>query len=117
MNINPLRRTPIQRKPRTAKQSAPWREPKIRLDATGMAKLRSEAFKRSNGICECGRPECEARPERLRRVTWNDSQLHHKTSRARGGSDSLTNVQLLTRQCHSEIHGKLHWSTHDGRRI
>jgi len=110
MNFNPIRRSPLKPKPREHKESAPWRPPRIRLDAIGMAKLRSEAYERSQGICECGRPKCKHRPERLRRVTWYDGQLHHIVSRARGGPDSLENTQFITRLCHAEIHGSLRWT-------
>lgn len=104
-HYNPIRRTPLRYKPKRAKVSAPWRNQVIRLDARGMASLRSAAYERSEGICECGRPECEKREMRLRRVTWSDGQLHHVVSRARGGSDVLDNVQFITWQCHREIHG------------
>ena len=110
MTWNPLRRSPLRPKPREKKQSMPWRREKIRLDAKGMATLRAEAFHRSEGICECGRPECLARPMNLRRVTWYDGMLHHVVSRGRGGSDTLGNVQFITRPCHEEIHGTPQWA-------
>ncbi len=75
-----------------------------------MARLRSEAYARSHGICECGRPECSARPVKFRRVSWYDGMLHHVISRAHGGSDILENVQFITRQCHEEIHGVPEWT-------
>jgi HNH endonuclease len=75
-----------------------------------MARLRSEAYERSGGICECQRPSCLARPYRLRRVSFNDGHLHHVISRARGGSDVIGNVQFITRKCHEEIHGIPLWS-------
>jgi len=75
-----------------------------------MARLRSEAYERSQGVCECNRPECLARPLRLRRVTWFDGQMHHVITRAHGGSDTLDNVQFITRRCHEEIHGTPRWN-------
>ena len=75
-----------------------------------MAGLRSAAFARSRGLCECGRAICEERPLRLRTVNWVDGQLRHIISRAHGGSDVLQNVQFITRQCHREITGDLQWS-------
>lgn len=74
-----------------------------------MARLRSDAYVRSMGICECGRVECLARPLRLRRVNWPDGHLHHIVSRARGGSDVLENVQFITSRCHREITGEPQW--------
>lgn len=109
MTWNPLRRSPIRKKPRSERRSAPWRAPKIRLDAKGMAALRSEAYARSEGICECNREICKQREMRLRRVTWYDGQLHHVISRGRGGSDTLENVIFVTRQCHDEITGQPKW--------
>lgn len=103
---NPLRRSALKPKVRQKKQSMPWRAPKIRLDSRGMAKLRSDAYARSEGVCECGREICKQRPANLRRVTWSDGQLHHVISRARGGSDTLENVRFITWRCHREIHGE-----------
>lgn len=100
-----IRRSPIRRKRRI--KSVSWRTGRIREDATGMAKLRAAAYERSQGICECGRLACLARPLRLRRVNWADGHLHHLWPR----SDELSRVQFITDICHREIHGKpqLHW--------
>lgn len=76
-----------------------------------MARLRSEAYERSQGVCECERPECLARPLRLRRVSYIDGHLHHVITRAHGGSDVLQNCIFITRKCHEEIHGIPKWST------
>ena len=108
-NFNPIRRSRVKWKPRQKKLSAPWRPERIRLDSKGMAELRSQAYARSGGICECGRPECVNGPQNLRRVTWYDGQLHHVISRARGGPDTLENVQFITRRCHAIITGELQW--------
>jgi hypothetical protein len=82
-----------------------WRTGRVREDADGMARLRSEAYERSQGVCECGRLACLKRPLRLRRVNWSDGHLHHEISRAHGGSDTLDNVRFITNLCHREIHG------------
>jgi len=110
MNFNPIRRSPLKPKPRNTKAPAPWHAPRVRLDSTGMARLRSEAFARSGGICECGREECQKLPERLRRVTWYDGHLHHIVSRARGGSDEISNVAFVKRECHYILTGTLQWT-------
>lgn len=104
----PLKRSWIRPKKRVRKVS--WRTGRIREDAAGMARLRSDAFHRSNGICECGRKVCKKRTTRERLVTWLDGQLHHVISRAHGGSDVLDNVQFVTRQCHAEITGIPYWT-------
>jgi 5-methylcytosine-specific restriction endonuclease McrA len=101
------RRSWIRPKKRVRKVS--WRTGRVREDAAGMARLRSEAFHRSCGLCECGRAACLIRSTRERLVTWADGHLHHVVSRARGGSDVLENVQFITRRCHREITGELHW--------
>lgn len=102
------RRKPIRYKRRVRKVS--WRSGCVREDQAGMARLRSDAYERSQGICECGRPECLCRPSRLRRVNWVDGHLHHVLPRSRGGSDTLENVQFITSQCHREITGEPQWS-------
>ena len=101
----PLKRSWIKVKKRVRKVNMPWKPERIREDSAGMARLRSEAFKRSGGICECGE-SCG------KRVTWGgyeQGQLHHVISRAHGGSDVLENVQFITRYCHQEIHGMPKW--------
>jgi 5-methylcytosine-specific restriction endonuclease McrA len=103
-----MKRSPIRSKRRVRRVY--WRTGKVREDAKGMATLRSMAFHRSGGICECGREECLTQPMRLRRVTWADGQLHHVISRARGGSDVLSNVLFVTRECHAVLTGKLQWT-------
>ena len=109
-SFNFLRRSPIKPSSHQAKERAPWHPQRIRLDATGMASLRSAAFKRSGGICECERSKCLLRPMNLRRVNWYDGQLHHVITRAHGGSDAIENVQFVTRRCHLEITGEPQWS-------
>jgi 5-methylcytosine-specific restriction endonuclease McrA len=74
-----------------------------------MARLRSEAYHRSNGLCECGREICLTRPTQERIVTFFNGQLHHLISRAHGGSDEIANVRFISRKCHEEIHGIPLW--------
>lgn len=104
-----IRRSPIRYKRKVRKVS--WRSGRVREDAIGMARLRSAAYERSGGMCECKRLACLARPSRLRKVNYNDGHLHHVISRAHGGSDVLENVQFITDICHREIHGipRLRW--------
>lgn len=103
-----FKRSWIRPKKRVRKIS--WRSGRIREDAAGMARLRSDAFHRSNGLCECGREVCLLRPTQERLVTWIEGHLHHVISRAKGGSDELSNVLYVSRRCHVEIHGIPIWS-------
>lgn len=107
MNYNPIRRTPLcpvktGKKPQ--KQRGEWHPQVVRLDSSGMATLRSEAFVRSNGFCECGDEDCNER------VTWYSGQLHHRIARGQGGSDIISNVLFLTPGHHAKIHGVPEWS-------
>ena len=87
-----------------------WRTGRIIEDAKGMARLRSAAFQRSSGMCECNRAECIARPWYERRVSWVDGHLHHVVPRAHGGSDVLSNVLFIRRECHRQITGEPEWN-------
>lgn len=101
-----IRRSRIRYKPKVRRVL--WRTNRVIEDSRGMAKLRSDAFSRSHGKCEC----VLADPERVckARVSWVDGHLHHIVSRAHGGSDVLENVAFVTRQCHRELTGVLQWS-------
>jgi len=99
-NFNPIRRSPLKPKPRKVKVSAPWRAPKIRLDAEGMKQLRQSAFFRSKGQCEN-----EVDGKRCpKRISWGTFQLAHLISRGRGGSDVLVNVLAVDQECHAAEH-------------
>lgn len=112
------RRKPIRYKRRVRRVA--FNSGKVREDSTGMARLRSEAFERSAGHCECHRvsgefPEgtapCGGLP-----VRWIDGQLHHSNPR----SDEIDRVSFLRRRCHDIITGELQWSrmfTPDFRQI
>jgi 5-methylcytosine-specific restriction endonuclease McrA len=106
-SYNPIRRSPLRRKsePRVRKQS--WRTGRVREDAQGMLKLRTAAFARSEGVCECwmqpGREGC------FKPVYWSSGHLHHVISRAHGGSDVLENLAFTRPECHDEITGKPEW--------
>lgn len=102
-----IRRSRIHVKPKVRKIL--WRTGRVIEDARGMAHLRSEAFHRSEGYCECRRADPK-RPYCGKRVHYNFGHLHHIVSRAHGGSDVLENVAFVDRQCHREITGNLKWS-------
>ena len=95
-----MKRSRISWKRKRRRESSPWLPQRIREDAAGMMRLRHEAFERSAGKCECGCGE---------RVDWWSGHLHHVISRARGGSDELSNLLFITPDCHKTIHGKLQW--------
>lgn len=104
----PLTRTRIRHKRKMKKVS--WRSGRVREDAAGMARLRSEAFERSQGMCECYRVEDEF-PEGCKpcgglSVNWEHDEMHHSKPR----SDVLDKVSFLRRGCHETITGKLQWS-------
>ena len=95
---------------RPAQAKVSWRSGAVRETAGGMAKLRSAAFQRSGGRCECIRvvnefPEgckpCGGLP-----VEWIDGHLHHSKPR----SDVLERVSFIRRKCHEIITGELQWT-------
>lgn len=95
-------------KPKRKLRRVLWRTGRVIEDAAGMARLRSQAFHRSQGHCECVLADptrkCRAR------VSYSYGHLHHIVSRAHGGSDVLSNVAFVDRQCHRELTGILKWS-------
>ena len=59
------------------------------------------AFRRSGGFCECGRKEhkhtfvtCGTT------VTRTTAEIHHITAEIVGGSDGLSNCEILCHECH-----------------
>jgi hypothetical protein len=82
-----------------------WRSGRVIEDSKGMARLRSEAYHRSNGLCEC-RLADPNRPECTKRVNWIDGELHHMKPR----SDVIDRVAFVSRACHRELTGKLQWT-------
>lgn len=100
MNWNPLRRTRIKPKAKQHRESAPWRQQRIRLDAKGMWALRSEVFARAQFQCEnlIYGERCPAK------IGWHSFQLHHIIHRSQGGSDSAENTLALCWDCHEDHH-------------
>ena len=84
---NPIRRSPLKKRPRAHKESMPWRRPKVRLNGKEMAELRQAVFARSEGSCE---NSVTSKGERCpARIYWGSFHLAHIVSRGRGGNDSL----------------------------
>jgi hypothetical protein len=110
------RGAPIRYKRKVRKVS--WRSGKIREDAVGMTRLRSAAFRRSKGVCECGFDlRSHTSQGCTRAVTWLDGHLHHVVSRGRGGSDTLDNVLFINSACHRRITGEPQWTTFKKRSV
>jgi len=96
-----LKRSPIRKKKKVTKVS--WRSGKVRLDAKGMEELRIECYLRSEGQCEnTAKDGFRCR----NRVTWKTGEMHHVIHRSRSGSDELSNVAMLCRECHTLHHLK-----------
>ena len=109
----PIKRSCIRFKRRPRKVS--WQSGRVKEDAAGMARLRSAAFQRSRGRCECHRVENEF-PEGFKpcgglSVNWIDGHLHHSNPR----SDVLERVSFIRRRCHEIITGELQWSSMTNR--
>ena len=68
------------------------------------------AWQRAGGRCECGRSNCGHGPWRCGKVlNWNSRgkdyasggwEAHHKVPVYLGGSDTLSNCQILCIPCH-----------------
>lgn len=94
MNYNPIRRSPLRKKPKPHRES--WRSGKIRLNGPEMGILRQNAFQRSGGQCEnsFNGKRCATR------IYWGSFHLAHIISRGRGGSDIPENVLATCPECH-----------------
>lgn len=97
MAFNFIRRTPLEKKPRAFKISAPWRQLKVRLDAKQMGVLRGYIWDRSNGQCE-NAPYGE---RCTNRVGWRSGEMAHmKIAHTR--SDSKESVLFVCHDCHDD---------------
>jgi 5-methylcytosine-specific restriction endonuclease McrA len=95
---NFIRRSPLKKKPRQHRESAPWRAPKVRLSGPEMRNLRRSAFMRSAGRCE-NAPSDERCPKF---ISWWTGELAHMIDRGKGGSDSIDNVLFTCQRCHDD---------------
>lgn len=81
----------------------------------GMAfsdKVIADAWQRSGGKCECGRVTCGHGRSRCNRQLSRDArgvddvpggwEAHHRTAVAAGGSDTLSNCEILCIACHKK---------------
>jgi 5-methylcytosine-specific restriction endonuclease McrA len=62
--------------------------------------VKDKAFARSGGQCECVR-QGHGHPRRCPKVlTRATAQFHHRHAEALGGSDALSNCEVLCLACH-----------------
>jgi hypothetical protein len=101
-------RKPIARvSPKRFKKKGDWHAQRIRATPSEMHELRSQAFARSGGQCECLKVQggqCG------KQVNWFNGDAHHIVKRGQGGSDEIDNLLYCFRDHHERIHGKLQWS-------
>lgn len=77
------------------------------------------AWQRAEGRCECGRTSCGHGPWRCgKKLSWNargmDSAIggweaHHKVAVSSGGSDTLSNCEILCIPCHKKTRSYGRW--------
>jgi len=69
----------------------------------------AEAFQRAGGKCECRRSACGHYIRCNKTIVWNQRgndnaaggwEAHHKVAVAAGGTDSLSNCEILCIKCH-----------------
>ena len=57
-------------------------------------KIRVIVLQRDNGLCQC--EECQGGKVRLTLA----NEVHHILSKAKGGTDDLSNLQAINKECH-----------------
>ena len=61
-----------------------------------------KAWNRANGRCErCGKQLVRENHNEGERGAW---EAHHKTAQSSGGSDSLSNCEILCLECHKNTY-------------
>ncbi len=70
-----------------------------------------EAWKRAGGRCECERTECKHGRSRCNKeLVWDNHfegepgawEAHHKIAVASGGTDTVSNCEILCLDCHKK---------------
>jgi 5-methylcytosine-specific restriction endonuclease McrA len=61
-----------------------------------------EARQRARGICQCERRTCP----HFGRCRVRGAEFHHKRSLTSGGTDELSNCELLCSPCHQRSHAE-----------
>jgi 5-methylcytosine-specific restriction endonuclease McrA len=73
----------------------------IRRTGKDLEALRTECFWRDDGFCvKCGKPVRDDVPD----YAPNKYDMAHIKSRGAGGSDVLSNVEVLCHACHQKSH-------------
>jgi hypothetical protein len=62
--------------------------------------VKDRAFVRSGGKCECTRTNHPHRGRCGARLTRATAEFHHITAQSVGGSDGLSNCEVLCHECH-----------------
>ena len=60
------------------------------------------ARQRANGTCECTQSSCP----HYKGCRARGTEYHHKKPIEAGGTDEVSNCQLLCKACHRQIHAK-----------
>ncbi len=66
-------------------------------------KTKEEALAKAGGRCECTRISHTHVGRCSVRLTPSNTEYHHKTAVASGGSDALSNCEVLCVSCHALI--------------
>jgi 5-methylcytosine-specific restriction endonuclease McrA len=61
---------------------------------------KEEALRRAGGMCECERG---SHGHIGRCYSTDQLEYHHKTAVASGGSDALSNCEVLCHDCHQQV--------------
>lgn len=64
------------------------------------ATVKAQALRRSGNRCECKRRHPHHLGRCSARVTMANAQFHHITAQSVGGSDGLSNCEVLCTRCH-----------------
>lgn len=65
---------------------------------------KEKAFARAGYRCECERPSHTGHTGRCAKSTTKSTgECHHKTAVASGGSDTLSNCEVVCKECHDLI--------------
>jgi 5-methylcytosine-specific restriction endonuclease McrA len=62
-----------------------------------------EALKRAGNRCQCVRPSHMHGGRCKTALTKGSAEFHHKLAVASGGSDTLSNCEVLCRTCHAKV--------------
>jgi hypothetical protein len=58
------------------------------------------AYRRANGKCECRRSGCGHPIPHGKVLARAEARFHHSTAAASGGTDDLSNCEVLDQACH-----------------